>query len=318
MRKIVQVPSDGWLLAGILNTPAVPKNGKRIGVPIFFDGMTSKSGTHFFYRKVADALSQAGYYALRCDNRGLCDSPEINPLAFDLRIADAMNMMRWFKTHEKLDKVVPWGLCIGSAVAIHAASAMKREEAPDALMLCNILCDSEIVTTAELGFARVEPKRILSEMFLRGNLLKKLLLAPTKLHIYRQNWTKIGRGLWARYVKKIPGLDQTRAGIAEVPGLLQRYDKPHVLIYGEIDTYRTSFLERVNPGDRLGLGRKATPPHWFMIKDATHTFASAKQAKDAIATSIEWLDAFVEGRDPGPHFSYARREDASVSHSPAA
>lgn len=317
MRKIVQVPSDGWLLAGILNTPAVPKNGKRIGVPIFFDGMTSKSGTHFFYRKVADALEQAGYYALRCDNRGLCDSPEINPLAFDVRIADATNMIRWFRTQEKLDKVVPWGLCIGGAIAIHAANELKRDDAPDALMLCNILSDSEIVTTAELGFARVEPKRIFSEM-LKGNLLKKLLLAPTKLHIYRQNWTKIGRALWARYVTKVPGLDQTRAGIAAVPGLLQRYDRPHVLVYGELDTYRTAFLERVNPGDRLGLAHKRVPPHWINIHQANHTFASATQAKEAIDRCIEWLDAFVEGRDPGPHFSYARREDASVPHSPAA
>ena len=35
---------------------------------------------------------------------------------------------------EKLDKVVPWGLCIGGAIAIHAANELKRDDAPDAAL----------------------------------------------------------------------------------------------------------------------------------------------------------------------------------------
>lgn len=319
MKKIVQVPSDGWLLTGIMNVPEKPKNGKRIGVALFFDGASSKAGTHFFYRKVADALEKAGYYAIRCDNRGLCDSPEINPLNFDARINDALNVLRWFKTHEKLDTMIAWGLCVGSAVSIHSAFRAKREEeTPDALVLCNILTDETIVTTPELGFARTDPKRIATDMFLKGNLLKKLLLAPTKLHIYRQNWPKIARGLWARYVTKVPELDEMRVAIGQVPGFLQRYEKPHVLVYGEVDNYRTAFLDRVNPGDRLGLGKKRVPPHWIVVANGTHTFASAQQARDAIEYSIQWIDAFVDGRDPGPQFDYARRNDVSVPHTPAA
>ncbi len=312
MKQIVEVPSDGFTLHGIINVPDAPKNGKRIGVPLFFDGAGSKMGTHFFYRKVADALEKAGYFALRCDNRGLCDSPDVVPLTFDIRVRDAVNVMKWFRQQYRLDTMVSWGLCVGSAVSFHAAFHGRPADRADGLVLCNILTDASIVTTPELGFARADPKRIASDILFKGNIFKKILLAPTKLHIYRQNYSRIAKALWARYVTKVPEMDEMRVAIGKVPEMLQTCDKPHVLVYGEVDHYRTAFLERVNPGDRLGLARKKHVPSWVVIKDGNHTFAAEQQAKDAIRYTIEWLDAFVEKRDPGPHFSYARRNDASA------
>lgn len=318
MKEMVQVPSEGWVLHGILNVPEKPRPGKRVGVILFYDDCGSKFGTHAFYRKVADALEAQGYYTLRCDNRGLCDSPGLNDLTFEVRLADAVSQIRWFRKRCELEVLVSWGLCVGAAVALHATTKAKSEdELPDGLVLCNILGDPSIVSTPEVGFARADPGRILTDMFLKGNLWNKLLEAPKKLHIYRQNFPRMAKALYARYVKRVPDLDVFRKAIGEVPGLLQKWDRPHLMIYGEDDNYRAAFMERVNPNDRLGLGNKRIPPHWATVANGNHTFASAQQAKDAIGFTIDWLDAFLTGRDPGPQYSFAGRENGVVSPPPS-
>ena len=45
-----------------------------------------------------DPGAAAGFYALRYDNRGMCDSPGINPLTFQDRVADAGAATRVFQT----------------------------------------------------------------------------------------------------------------------------------------------------------------------------------------------------------------------------
>jgi pimeloyl-ACP methyl ester carboxylesterase len=323
MKEILQVPSEGWVLHGIANIPAKPrvcKAGRRVGVVLFFDGAGSKMGTHSFYRKVADALEEAGYFALRCDNRGLCDSPGLNDLTFEVRLADAMSQIKHFRARFELDYLVSWGLCVGAAIALHSAARARAKNPaaePDALVLNNILGDPTIVSTPELGFGRADFGRIATDMFLMGNLLTKLVNAPKKLHIYRQNFPKMAKALYARYVKRVPEMDAFRVAISEVPGLLQRWDKPHLLVYGEDDHYRTAFLQRVNPGDKLGLGKKRVVPQWATVKNGNHTFAGAQQARDAIQFTLLWLDAILDGRDPGPAFSFAEREHV-VPTSPAA
>ena len=124
---------------------------RRVGVVLLHENFNTKFGTHRMFYQVGEALAAAGFYALRYDNRGMCDSPGINALTFDGRVADVGPATQFFKKEYRLDSVFFWGLCMGAAVALHA-SAQSGAEMPEGIMLCSLLADPRDVSLPQFGY----------------------------------------------------------------------------------------------------------------------------------------------------------------------
>jgi pimeloyl-ACP methyl ester carboxylesterase len=293
MREIVEIPCDSWKLHGMVHLP-LPSSGKRIGVVLFHENQNTKFGAHRLFRQLGDAIAEAGYYVLRYDDRGMCDSPGICDLTFAHRLADAQSALAFFRARYSLDLVVGWGLCLGAAVAACCgAEPRSLEERLDGLILCNILADPARVSRPEWGYQKVSLPQVARDFFLRGNLLRKIWNAPHNFGNYR---TKLGV-LATRYLHGQPDeLVQLRKAIGRVGSLLQIYEGPCLLIFSEKDTYLTEFNERVNPDDKLGLKKKALPPGWVLVKNGDHTFASREKTDELIRVTTDWIQVFCEGR----------------------
>jgi pimeloyl-ACP methyl ester carboxylesterase len=293
MREIVLIPCGSWKLHGMVHLP-IPSSGIRIGVVLFHENQNTKFGAHRLFRQIGDALAEVGYYVLRYDDRGMCDSPGICDLTFAHRLADAQSALTFFRTRYSLDRVFGWGLCLGAAVAAYCGAEPRNlDERLDGLILCNILADPARVSRPEWGYQKVSLPQVARDFFLRGNFLRKIRNAHHNLGAYR---TKLG-ALAARYLHPQPDeLVQLRRAIGRVGSLLQLYEGPCLLIFSEKDTYLTEFNERVNPGDKLGLKKKALPPGWVLIKNGDHTFASREKTDELIRVTADWMQVFREGR----------------------
>jgi len=292
MREIVSIPCQGWFLHAIVHKPRqIP--GTRIGLVLFHENQNTKFGVHRLFRQLGDALAEAGFFCLRYDDRGMCDSPGICELTIAHRLEDARSAIAFFRSHYSLDLVVGWGLCLGSAVAAYCGGEPQRaEERLDALILCNILADPARVSRPEWGYQKVDLPQVAKDIFLRGNFWKKIVRAPQNLASYR---TKLSV-LAARYLRRQPReLVRLRKAIGRVGGLLAGYEGPCLLIFSEKDTYLTEFHERVNPGDKLGLKGKAIPPDWLLVKNGDHTFSSCERTAELIDGTLNWLRQFREG-----------------------
>jgi pimeloyl-ACP methyl ester carboxylesterase len=294
-KELVGIPADGWTLHAIVNVPQRRASQKRVGVILFHENYNTKFGTHRLFRDLADRLSEAGFYTLRYDDRGMCDSPGVCDLTIADRLADARAAASFFRTHYELDIVIGWGLCLGAALAVHTASSRKPTEKLDGLMLCSIVADPGIVSLPQFAYERVEISKVAQEFFLRGNVFQKLLKAPKSF----RSWMKKIDVLARRYLRPTPKeLERMKETIGRVGGLVAQYEGPCVLVFGEKDSYLVDFVERVNPNDRLGLKNKTNPPGWILIKDGDHTFSSQEKTEELFRLTLNWVQPFLEGRSP--------------------
>ncbi len=292
MTEIINIPSDGWMLHGIVHVPLCPV-GQRVGVVLFQGNLNPKFGAHRLFRQLAEALAEAGFYALRYDNRGTCDSPGVCNLDFLQRVTDGRSAIAFFRTHYGLDRVLAWGLCMGAAVAVHSAARPGRPEAKlDGLILCNILADPAQASMPEFGYRLVDPAALVRKMVTGEGLLRKLWQAPRKFHIYWENLPRLFATIVRRYLQPEPELDLLQVAISEVGELLAGYAAPSVLVFGEKDFYWSNFVRRVNPNDRLGLAQKRIPTQVKVVRDGDHTFASSEQTAEMIRYTLDWLEGF--------------------------
>jgi uncharacterized protein len=317
MMEIVNFSSQGWKLHGMAHTPRGNPE-RRVGVLLLHENINTKFGTHQVFRQLADALSDAGFFVLRFDDRGTCDSAGICDLTFLDRVADGQSAVKFFRDRYRLDSVIGWGLCLGASVAVHVASeARQREDMFDGLVLCSLLADSSIVSLPQYGYHNVNLQSVLRDSVFSGNFFTKLMKAPSKLRHYRENLPKLARMAFRRYTQREPALEQLRSHIARVGELLANHEGPCLLIFGEKDTYWSSFQAHVNPGDRLGLSRKKNVPALVLVKDGDHTFASREQTKEMIEATLAWVEPFRNGGLPAFANSY-RGKDHAVSLAPVA
>ena len=317
MREIVSFSSQGWKLHGIVHRPERNPQ-RRVGVVLLHENINTKFGTHQVFTQLGDALAEAGFFVLRFDDRGTCDSMGICDLTFLDRVADAKSAMSFFRERYSIECMIGWGLCLGASVAIHAAAEARRpEEMFDGLVLCSILADPTIVSLPQYGYHNVNLPSVLRDSFLSGGLLRKLLDAPKKLRHYKENLPKLTRLIFRRYARREPALEQLRSHIARVGELLSNHDGPFLLIFGEKDPYWTSFQTRVNAGDKLGLSRKRNAPALVLVKDGDHTFASREQTREMIEATLAWVEPFQNGQLPAFANSYRGNEHA-VSLAPVA
>ena len=151
MTELVNIPADDWTLHGIVHCPK-QSSSQRVGVLLYHENYNTKIGTHRLFRDLSDRLASAGFYALRYDDRGMCDSPGICDLTIADRLDDARAAARFFRVAYKLDVVIGWGLCLGATTALHTSASSDPLEQLDALILCSILADPGIATgIADLG-----------------------------------------------------------------------------------------------------------------------------------------------------------------------
>lgn len=293
MIELVEIPADGWALHGIVHVPK-QAGGKRIGVLLYHENYNTKFGTHRLFRDLGDRLARAGFYALRYDDRGMCDSPGIRDLTIADRLADARAAARFFRVIYKLDLVIGWGLCLGATLAVHTSASADPQEQLDALVLCSILADPGIASLPQFGYERVEVSKVAQEFFLRGNVFRKLLNAPRSFRSWMQKLGVIVR----RHVRGAPKeLGRMRSTIGRVGSLLAAYDGPCLMIFGEKDSYLKDFTERVNPNDKLELKKKPVPSEWVLIENCDHTFSSGEKTEQLFQVTLNWL-ARLRNREP--------------------
>jgi pimeloyl-ACP methyl ester carboxylesterase len=290
MRDIVTFTSGQWPLHGVLHEPGRVSQ-PRIGVVLLNENFNTKFGAHRLYRKLADALEERGYYALRFDGRGNCDSPGQSETTFDSRIADARAALGYVRDHCPVDAVVVWGLCMGAALGLFAATDPEPHREVDGLVLCNLLAYPPDATLPQFDYFKVDFYMVMRDLLFDGRFLHRVRSAPRMLHVYRRDVPRLAASLLRRYRRKEPELGRLRSAVGRVADLLAGYTGPCLLIWGEKDRYRQRFVEFVNPNDRLGLAKRDNPPGWFDVADGDHTFASAEQTATMIHVTLEWLDA---------------------------
>jgi pimeloyl-ACP methyl ester carboxylesterase len=297
MTEFFSIACDGWKLNGIVHLPT-PEPSRRIGVVLLHENINTKFGTHRLLRQVAEALAEAGFYVLRYDDRGTCDSPGECELTVSDRVADACAVFTAFRRQYQLDALISWGLCMGAAVAVLSTAKLQRKARPEAMILCSILADPAIVSGAEFGYEPVNVSAILRSGVLKENPVRKLCRVVRNfctVREYRSQIRKVASLLAKRYFGGETGLRRRRREISRVSGLLAACQEPCLMVFGERDPYWANFTLRVNPNDKLGLTKKSPRWDWVLVRDGDHTFASAEQTEELIRYTIEWAQAFRDG-----------------------
>ena len=290
MTELVKIRSGKWELSGVVHAPSVAPQ-RRVGVVLLHENFNTKFGTHRMFYQVGEALAAAGFYALRYDNRGMCDSPGINALTFDARLADVGPATQFFKKEYRLDSVFFWGLCMGAAVALHA-SAQAGAEMPEGIMLCSLLADPGDVSLPQFGYGAT-PSRVVAGLS-RGNVLKRASRFVTD-GTYRKNVGRMLKGAVTQIAAREPELERLKKYIGQVGDLLRQYRGPIVLVFGDKDPCWTHFDERVNANDQLGLAKMGSKRIFLMVEGGDHTFSSMKQTQTVIEWTVEWAQGLRDG-----------------------
>lgn len=293
--ELVTIPNGSWPLHGVLHRPAA-EPVRRVGVLILQESHNTKFGTHRLFLQLGEALSETGFYALRYDNRGTCDSEGILDITFDDRLGDARSAVAHFRDACRLQSVVLWGLCMGAAVAVHLSRETGDEIA--GLALCSILADPGDASLPEFGYRSPDLPHFLRDTIRRGHWLGKMRRMVKDFSHARKTLAQLA-GIWARrYSSPHIELPRLRRAVHDVGRLLAAFDGPCLLIFGGSDRYLEHFQRNTNPGDRLGLARKRFPPRLEIIPGANHTFASREHVAELLRLTLGWIEPFRYGGRP--------------------
>ena len=287
MTELVKIRSGKWEMSGVVHAPAAAPQ-KRVGVVLLHENFNTKFGTHRMFYQVGEALAAGGFYALRYDNRGMCDSPGTNAVTFEDRVADAGAATQFFKSEYRLHSVFFWGLCMGAAVALHASA----QNTPEGIMLCSLLADPRDAALPQFGYDG-NPSKVV-EGFSRGNLLKKASRFATDA-TYRKNIVRLIKGAATRVAAREPELERLKKSIGQVGDLLRQYSGPIVMVFGDKDPCWFHFVEGVNADDKLGLAKMGAKRKFLMVEGGDHTFSSKPQTDKVIGWTVEWAEALRDG-----------------------
>ena len=300
--QIVPFQSNQWRLNACVHLPDNAPE-QRSGVVIVHEN--TKFGTHGLFRQVADAFAASGFHALRYDNRGTCDSPGDSELTFDERVADACAATDFFRTEYNLEKVLLWGLCMGSAIAVHASARLSGPLRPAGMILCSMLVDPVEASLPEFNYRQVKLSAYLRHGLTGSNWNR--LRALVSDGGYRANLLGSVAAMLRTYFRGNGRLQNMRNAIGRVGPLLAQYDAPTLLIYGDTDPFWSNFTKRINPGDKLRLSEMKSPPKIAVVADGDHMFHSVQQTSEVIQLSVSWAAALRSGQNVA-----ARREEVQA------
>jgi pimeloyl-ACP methyl ester carboxylesterase len=307
--RIASFWSDQWRLNACVHLPDdLPE--QRIGVVVIHE--VTKFGTHGLFRQVADAFAASGFYALRYDNRGTCDSPGDCEFTFEDRVTDACAATHFFRTEYNLDKILFWGLCLGGAVAVHSSARQSGPSKPAGMILCSLLADPLDASLPELNYRPATLAAYLRNG-LTGNPWNRLR-AFVSDGAYRTNLLVSVLAVAGSHFQRNGKLHSIQSQISRVGPLLAQYDGPSLLIYGDTDPFWSTFTKHINPGDRLGLSKMKSPPKIAVVADGDHMFHSVQQTSEVIQLSTSWAAAFRNGQN----LAGRREEVHAVFASPTA
>lgn len=286
--ELVTFSCDGWTMHGIVHIPQAERQ-RRLGVIILQGSINSmpKFGAHWMFRRLGDELADAGFYAFRYDDRGTGDSSGDCALSFRDRIADLCAASKFLRQQYSLDEVVFWGHCMGAAVTVHAAARLERDEKPDGMILCSLMAHSADVTLPDLGYGPTTISGLLQSTR-SGTWLTRIRRLLTD-GSYRRRTTVWLRAVAAGCMGTDTGIKQLQADVGKIGGILARYNRPLLLIFGEKDPFLVSFNKYVNADDKLGLNRDASPAAMAIVHDGDHGFASRQMMREVIEATVEWV-----------------------------
>jgi pimeloyl-ACP methyl ester carboxylesterase len=294
--RIGSFQSDQWRLNACIHLPDdVPE--QRIGIVVIHE--VTKFGTHGLFRQVADAFAVSGFYALRYDNRGTCDSPGDCEFTFEDRVVDACAATHFFRTEYNLEKVLFWGLCLGGAVAVHASARLSGPSKPAGMILCSLLVDPVEATLAEFNYRQPTLSAYLRHGLVGSNWNRLRTLVSDRG--YRTNLLESVLAIARNYLQGNGKLQDMRSQISLVGPFLTQYDGPSLLIYGDGDPYWSTFTKRINAGDKLRLSEMKSPPKIAVVVDGDHMFHSVQQTSKVIQLSVVWAAAFRDGHNLAGH-----------------
>jgi alpha-beta hydrolase superfamily lysophospholipase len=296
MKEMVDIPiGKNWKLHGIVHLPCEVTE-RRVGV-VVVAGAAPKFGARSVPLRVAEALAREGFFALRYDSRGTCDSEGIRELTFADRVGDVRTVTAVFRQRYNLDAVLGWSMCIGGAAALHGhEQAACPEETFDGLILCNLLAHpSQAKLLPQLTYGYLDIKTGAVNILRHESPLRKLW-SVVRSH---ENWLKKGPTLIRRIVRTEPPLAELRKAVSRVGKLLARYERPTLLVFGEKDRYWTVFRDEVNSADCLGLANKKVPPAWAFVQNGDHGFSSREQTAQVLRYTLDWVRPFLTREGAG-------------------
>jgi pimeloyl-ACP methyl ester carboxylesterase len=283
--------SGEWRLNACVHVPDNGPARPRIGVITLAE--LNKFGPHGLFRQVAEAFTAAGFYALRFENRGTCDSSGDCTLSFEDRLADACAATEFFVTEYKLDQVLFWGMCLGGAIAVHASARLKARFKPAGMILCSLLLDPAYATLPEFNYSPVAFSAYLKKG-LTGSPWARLREFASNEN-YRTDVLKSVAAI-ARNSRRSNGrLQHMRAQISRVGPVLTEYGGPTLLIFGDTDPYWSTFTKRVHD-DHLELSEMKSPPKIVLVADGDHMFRSVSQTSEMIRLCVSWGAALRDGQ----------------------
>ena len=285
--KVVNFTNDAGLkLCGIVHMPnSISKfKQKKIGVVILNAGMRSmpgKMGPHRLYIKAARAFCQQGCYVLRFDFRETGDSQGklYAPVKVSAKVSDTLAAIRFFKNSFGLDKIILWGYCGATAVAIHCAALLSKDKSSakdiDALIISSPLFSFRHVFSVKI-------RQFIEQLAFQNDIITIIKLVPKQIKKYFFP-PEEGKHLRGNYIKNFQKA-------------FALYDRPVLFTFGEKDGLFDRFSDEIrkNPSQWHFFDRKHIPKV-CVIKDGDRNYASAEQEKTLISEMLQWFHEIFDG-----------------------
>jgi exosortase A-associated hydrolase 1 len=265
-------------LLGIVALPAEPAD---VGILVIVGGPQYRVGSHRQFVLFARALASAGIPCMRFDHRGVGDSSgatrSFEAIGDDIRAAvDAFTARA-----PRVTRVVLWGLC-------DAASAACFYAAGDPRVAGVVLLNPWVRTDASEASA-----------YLRHYYLRRLLEPAF--------WRKVGRGEFAasRSARSLGALVRRTfrrpaygAGPeSPLPDRMARalagFRGRVLLVLSGNDLTAAEFRDTVARSSRWSKARQANPLATVELRDADHTFSTARWRSQVAEASRSWLREWV-------------------------
>jgi len=324
---LVSFQSHQWPINGCVHLPDHEAE-EKVGVIILAE--VTKFGSHGLHRKVAEAFAASGYYVLRYDNRGTYDSPGICALDFDDRVDDACAAAEFFRTEYRLDKLLFWGICMGSAVAVHASARLSGPLKPAGMILCTLLADSSYASLPEFNYRPVTVsayvrngltgspwnrlRAVIADGIYRTNQLGsvarvarnyysegvgKLQTISGGMARLRNLRSKVSRGIdkLQTVSRSVARLHNMRSHVSRVGSLLEQYDGPCLLIHADTDPCWHSLRKDIKTGRRLRISRMKRLPRIAELAGTERYFRAVEDRSRVIGLSVSWALALRDGRN---------------------
>ena len=312
----------GIKLFGMLFTPEVEPQGKRIGIIISVNAIKYRIGTSRLHTLLARFLSGLGYYVMYFDPAGVGDSEgvfEQKPAYmhyYDIQKGkyseDIKDATTYFLNEIQLDSVILLGLCGGAISVLIAAS---EDERIDGLILLGIPVllesigersnkdyDTSMITSCEQSKEIV--RSILAKLSDAGRW-RKVITFRSDIIGEVKTLAKACYIICVRGLQKIRSNSQKKVQMAvkepvsKHPRFNTRFQESFIncilfgqkmlFIFGELDRLRWIFTTEFQEKMLFEESKYNELCEFLVIRNADHTFASKESQTELMRRVRNWL-----------------------------